>query len=313
MSARMPKIASLRIFIEVMRVGTIAKVAEQMHLTPSAASRMLTALESDLQLQLFRRERQRLIPTEAAETFLPEAVRALSVMDELPHISDAIRDGTTKDQLIRILSFSRFAEEILPAATARYYDTTGSNARMNITVEARHSLNRWAASRMFDIALTTMPVVHTSVRGELITEFPLCVTLPRDHQLSAEREVPVEALTNAPLSLIEKDSILCKRISKVFDEAGLVPNIRQESSTMDVSVRVGLATGSLSLNDGIFSKSLLGETYVLRRLKTAHSVAVGFVVPIGQEAEGAVSQVKDAIRAEVIAYRRALDRILEPE
>ncbi|MCG7522833.1 LysR family transcriptional regulator, partial [Ruegeria sp. Ofav3-42] len=303
MSARMPKIPSLKLFVEVMGAGTIAKVAEQMHLTPSAASRMLSALESDLELKLFRRERQRLIPTEAAETFLPEAMRALSVMDELPRISDAIRDGANKEQLIRILSFPRLAEQILPAAVQRFYKDSGSDTRINTSVEMRHNLKRWAASRMFDIALTSVPVVHSGVRGEPIIDFPLCVTLPRDHELAGDREIPVQALADAPLSLIEGGAILRQRIDKVFDEAGLTPNVRQESGTVDVSIYIGLAAGSITINDGIFPKSLLDQGFVLRRLKTRQTVPVGFVVPLDREVEGAAELLKDAIRHEVLAYR----------
>lgn len=313
MSARMPKIPSLKLFVEVMHAGTIAKVAEQMHLTPSAASRMLSALERDLELTLFRRERQRLMPTEAAETFLPEAMRALNVMDELPRISDAIRDGANREQLIRILSFPRLAEQIMPAAVQRYYRETGSDTRINISVEARQNLKRWAASRMFDVALTSVPVVHPGVRGEPIIDFPLCVTLHRDHPLSGDREIPVQALADAPLSLIEEGSILRQRIAKVFDEAGLVPNVRQESGTVDVSIYIGLAAGSITINDGIFPKSLLEQGFVLRRLKTQHSVPVGFVIPLDRKVEGAAAHFMDAIRHEVLAYRNNLNKVLDAD
>ncbi|MCA0908661.1 LysR family transcriptional regulator [Ruegeria marisrubri] len=310
MSARMPKIASLKLFAQVMQSGTIAKVAEHMNVTPSAASRMLSALERDLELKLFRRERQRLIPTEAAETLLPEAMRALSVMDELPRISDAIREGATKEQLVRILSFPRLAEQILPLAVQRYYDETRSETRINISVDARHNIKRWAASRLFDIALTTVPVVHPGVRGEPIIDFPLCVVLPRDHPLSGECEIPVQALADEPLSLIESGSILRQRIARVFDGAGLVPNVRQESGKVDVSIRVGLAAGSMSINDGIFPKALLGQSFVLRRLKTTQSVPVGFVVPRDREVEGAAAFIMNAIRQEVLTYRNDLDKVL---
>ncbi|WP_170416230.1 LysR family transcriptional regulator [Ruegeria atlantica] len=309
----MPKIASLKLFAEVMQAGTIAKVAEQMHLTPSAASRKLSALERDLELKLFRRERQRLVPTEAAETLLPEAMRALSVLDELPRISDAIRDGATKEQLVRILSFPRLAEQILPTAIQHYYRETRSETRINISVEARHNIKRWAASRLFDIALTTVPVFHPGVRGEPIIDFPLCVILPRDHALSGEREVPVQSLAREPLSLIESGAILRQRIARVFDSAGLTPDVRQESGKVDVSIRVGLAAGSLSINDGIFPKALLGQKYVLRRLKTQQSVPVGFVVPRDSEVEGAAAFIKDAIRQEVLAYRNDLDKVLDAD
>lgn len=313
MSARMPKIPSLRLFVEVMQAGTIASVAEKMHLTPSAASRMLSALERDLELKLFSRERQRLIPTEAAETFLPEAIRALSVVDELPRISDAIRNGATKEQTIRILGFPRMAEQILPNAVRRYYRETKSNTRVSISVEARHSIKRWAASRMFDIALTTVPVVHAGVRGEPIIDFPLCVTLPRTHGLSDQREIPVQALANEPLSLIESGSIMRQRIARVFDSAGLMPNVRQESGTVDVAINIGLAVGSLTITDGIFSKALLGETHVLRRINTQHSIPVGFVVPVDNEVDGAAALMKEAIRHEVLAYRQELDKILDAD
>ena len=194
----------------------------------------------DREPTLFNGERRRLFPIEAATTFLPEALRALSVLDELPKISDAIRDGATKDQLIRILSFPRLAEQIMPAAVRRYYEETRSDTRINISVEARHNLKHWAASRMFDIALTSVPVVHSGVRGEPIIDFPLCVTLPRDHPMASERVVPVQALADAPLSLIDSGSIMRQGIGRVFCEAGLPPQVGQESGMVDVGMQWGV-------------------------------------------------------------------------
>ena len=166
---------------------------------------------------------------------------------------------------------------------------------------------------MFDIALTSVPVAHSGVRGEPIIDFPLCVTLPRDHSWSGVREIPVQALADVPLSLIKEGSILRQRIDNVFNEAGLNPNVRQASGTVDVSIYVGLAAGSLTINDGIFPKTLLGQKLVLRRLKTKQTVPVGFVVPLEREIEGAASLIKDAICTEVLAYRQALEKVLDAD
>lgn len=69
MKRRLPSIITLECFEAVMRDGHVTRAAENLNLTQSAVSRQIKNLEQFVRRPLFRRERKRLVPTEAAKQF----------------------------------------------------------------------------------------------------------------------------------------------------------------------------------------------------------------------------------------------------
>ena len=69
MKRRLPSLTALECFEAVMRDGHVTRAAEGLNLSQSAVSRQIKNLEDFVRQPLFRRERKRLIPTEAANQF----------------------------------------------------------------------------------------------------------------------------------------------------------------------------------------------------------------------------------------------------
>ena len=76
MKRRLPSLTALECFEAVMRGGHVTRAAESLNMTQSAVSRQIKNLEDFVRQPLFRRERKRLIPTDAAKQFA-EAVGPL--------------------------------------------------------------------------------------------------------------------------------------------------------------------------------------------------------------------------------------------
>jgi DNA-binding transcriptional LysR family regulator len=60
----------LNAFRAVMEAGTLTDAAMRLEVTQPAVSRLIANLEYETGLTLFRRQRQRLVPTAEAEVFL---------------------------------------------------------------------------------------------------------------------------------------------------------------------------------------------------------------------------------------------------
>jgi len=69
MKRRLPSLTALECFEAVMRGGHVTRAAESLNMTQSGVSRQIKNLEEFVRQPLFRRERKRLIPTEAAKQF----------------------------------------------------------------------------------------------------------------------------------------------------------------------------------------------------------------------------------------------------
>lgn len=83
----------LRYFWMVAKTGSIAKAAEQLHLTPQSISGQLTEFASLLGVELFRRAGRNLEITEAGRQVLSHADEIFSIGDDL---LEAIRDQRAK-------------------------------------------------------------------------------------------------------------------------------------------------------------------------------------------------------------------------
>lgn len=76
----LPSMSLLAAFEAVCRTGSTAAAARELALTQGAVSRLVQNLEGQLDLQLFRRERRRLIPTDAAVVYARDVRRALDLI-----------------------------------------------------------------------------------------------------------------------------------------------------------------------------------------------------------------------------------------
>lgn len=82
----------LRYFWVVARTGSIARAAEQLHLTPQSISGQLSALEASLGVELFRRAGRGLQLSEAGQRILQQAEQIFALGDELLEVArDAAR------------------------------------------------------------------------------------------------------------------------------------------------------------------------------------------------------------------------------
>jgi DNA-binding transcriptional LysR family regulator len=80
-------IALLGIFAEVARVGSFASVARQRNVTPSAISRAICSLESELGVRLFHRSTRNVVPTEAGLAYFERVVSLVEDIDQANQIA----------------------------------------------------------------------------------------------------------------------------------------------------------------------------------------------------------------------------------
>lgn len=71
----------LRAFVTTAQLGSIARAAEALHLTPSAVSKQIGELERWVSMPLFERERKRLLLTEGGERYRTELMPILSQLE----------------------------------------------------------------------------------------------------------------------------------------------------------------------------------------------------------------------------------------
>ncbi|MGU7782636.1 LysR family transcriptional regulator [Burkholderia sp. PU8-34] len=89
------EIYQLRSFLSVLRVGHLTRAAEQLHLTQSAVSKQIKALEDELGLTLFIRSPSGMTLTPAGKRLAPLAKRTVDAATELANLARSIQGHLT--------------------------------------------------------------------------------------------------------------------------------------------------------------------------------------------------------------------------
>ncbi|EJW13158.1 Transcriptional regulator, LysR family [Rhodovulum sp. PH10] len=118
----MDQISDMRAFVQVIQRGSFSAAADDLDLTPSAVSKLVSRLEDRLGVRLLHRTTRRLALTPEGETYLVRARDILSAIDDAE--TEVARASTTPRGLLRLNSGSAFmlhelARE-LPDFFARY-------------------------------------------------------------------------------------------------------------------------------------------------------------------------------------------------
>lgn len=107
------KLQQLKLFCAIIEEGTILKAAEKMNTVQPNVSLQIKDLEKSLQVNLFIREKQRLIPTPQALRFYKMCKKSIEEMDFiLSNAMDVIKEDY--DNVIKLAGHAYMLSHILP-------------------------------------------------------------------------------------------------------------------------------------------------------------------------------------------------------
>jgi LysR family glycine cleavage system transcriptional activator len=152
MPRRLPSLNAVKAFEAAARSKSLTRAAEELYVTPGAVSQQVKALEAELGLKLFNRERQRLVITEAGREYLAVVRDAL---DQLALGTERLTQRQRSNVLTVSVSLDfaakwlvsrlgRFAEnhpeiDLRVAASDQRIDF----AREDVDLAVRHGDGRW--------------------------------------------------------------------------------------------------------------------------------------------------------------------------
>ena len=190
----------------VARTGSIRKAAEALNLAPSALSRQILDLESDLGSALFERLPRGMRLTAAGEMFLAYARQALSDLKAVASRIDGLR-GLVRGQ-VNVAAVESVIGDLLPAAIAQF-QTAHPSVRFNVRVGAPETLAADLIDDQVDLILTLSPPPKKHVTILATGRQALCALMVSDHPLAGRNELRLRDCLGYPLAL--GDSTLAGR------------------------------------------------------------------------------------------------------
>jgi DNA-binding transcriptional LysR family regulator len=198
-------IKGLRVFVGVVRDGSLALAARQLNISQPAASRLLRLFEDWIGAPLFTRNRQRLTITPAGEALYPEAARILAAIEEMPLLVNAFRENQWRP--MRIVSQPRVLEAMVMPAVEKLSDMMPA-VNFKIEVFPRRYMGVRLSRGGFDIGISTMPVPAENLTVHPICKVAICAVLAKDHPLAGRDSLnPAELVGSSYIALDETTAI----------------------------------------------------------------------------------------------------------
>jgi len=214
----------LRYFWMVAKTGSIARAAEQLHLTPQSISGQLSEFSETLGAELFRRSGRNLELTDSGR-------RILSYAEEIFTIGDELLDVLHDQQATKTLHFRvGIADSVSKSVAYRLVEPAlklGEPVRLVCREGRLASLLAELAIHRLDMIIADRPMPgNLNVRGysHLLGESGLTVFGTR--RLARERSVNFPAmLDNAPFLLPGEDAAIRPKLIQWLEANNLRPHI----------------------------------------------------------------------------------------
>jgi molybdate transport repressor ModE-like protein len=190
----------LRVLREVAEQGTLAAAADALHLTPSAVSQQLAALEREVGQPVIERNGRGVRLTGAAEVLVDHANVVLAQLEAAAADVAAYSEGVVGT--VRIAGFATaLAEIVAPAAAA----LRASHPRLALTIAEQEAPDcfRALAGGDADIAISMAsrfapPRDDPRFHRQALRADALDAVLPADHPLVARAEIELAELAGEP-------------------------------------------------------------------------------------------------------------------
>ena len=255
----------LRLLRELGDRGSVAAVARALHITPSAVSQQLKALQRSARVPLTELRGRRLVLTEAGRALAGAAVEVWTALDKANRIVDAYLDDPAAP--VTVAAFHSAGLTYFPPLLRHLATTGGPPVRCSDadvahadfpTLVADHDLvlaHRLAHSPPWPTdRLTVVPLVHE----------PLYVAMPAAHRLAGRSAVTAAEVSTEPWISVHDGFPLEGTLTAIAAAAGRPLTIAHRINEFTVAAAVVASGAALALLPGYTTTP--GPGVVLRPL-----------------------------------------------
>lgn len=219
------ELRQLRYFIAVAESLSFSRAAEELHITVPPLSRQIRQLEEEFDVQLFVRNRRRVILTDAGRLFLREAK---TLEGQMTHFTDCLREAKHGDAGTVRIGIGLCLGERMSRAVVEHskrfplveIQTTGIFSTLQ---------NAALLEGKIDVGFLRPPVDRVHLKSQPLFEERLVVLVNRANPIAKRKSVRVNDLANETLLLQDRriSAGLHDKTLELFANAGVSPQIVQ--------------------------------------------------------------------------------------
>ncbi|WP_429844679.1 LysR family transcriptional regulator [Brevibacillus sp. FIR094] len=211
----------MEVLVAVTNAGNFTRAGEQIGLSQSGVSHTIGALEKELGISLFIRNRGGVKLTAVGEKIVASALTILENVSLIKQV--ATESSGLLEATIRIASFPSVTAQLLPKllkAMQSHYP----HMKTKLYEGSYQEIKEWVRSGVVDVGFHVWP--DDELEGILLTTDTLHAVVPAHHPLAKERSLTLEQLARESFLMPMAGCQLL--IGAEFAKAGLTPNVSYE-------------------------------------------------------------------------------------
>lgn len=241
------QLESLKMFCDVVETGSFSRAAQLNHVTQSAVSQQIRALENRYEQKLLSRSARQVTPTPAGERLFRGCKEILARFDE---VEDEIREQATEVSGAATVSaiYSVGLHELQSIQRALLKAHPKVNMRLNY--RRNDQVYDDVILGASDLGLVAYPQPRAGVDVIPFREDRLALIFKPDHALASKSKVTMTAVANLPFIAFDREAPTRKGIDKLFRDKGfeLQPTMEMDNvETIKRAVELGLGVSVLPL------------------------------------------------------------------
>ncbi|QPM91686.1 LysR family transcriptional regulator [Pseudooceanicola algae] len=225
------QLVQLQTFRAVIEHGSTQAAAEYLGVTQSAVSRRITQLEQHLGLDLFRREKGRLVPTRDCRLLQGQIFGMVDRGARLGALAQELRKGNSSAITLRIAVPSSLTLSILPGIL-RDFLAANDLVQVELHTGPYDSIERMLLDERAEIGFLRIPVQAAGLSVTPVIEARTVCVMPNDHPLTARREISIADLRDEQLILLGRRRAPRREVDEAFWGAGFTPRVRVEAHSV---------------------------------------------------------------------------------
>lgn len=233
-------LSQLQSFVALADTASFTEAAESVHLTQSAVSHALAALERELGVTLLERNRKGVVAlTSVGRKIMPHVRALLAHAEAIEQEAKAAR-GEMSGKL-RLGSIRSFVPPQLLASLLTCFQQRYPDMDVVLFEGAMHEVGEWIERSVVDVGFVMLPAPGTA--NTLLTTDELCVLVPPGHRLHQHAAVTIREVRDEGF-IMEKTHCALHLLERAgFKPSATKPSIRyqaSDSATIFAMVREGL-------------------------------------------------------------------------
>ncbi len=239
------ELRQIRSFLSIAETLHFGRTAELIHLSQPALSLQIRALEEEVGVRLFERNRRKTTLTTAGFAFRDDAARALSQLGQATRKARLAANG--KLGLLRIGFISTAGIEIVPNITRQFREL---NPEVEFSLRAIPTANQvqMLETGSLDVGFLRLPIGGHSVLDVVtVHREPFVLVVPASHKLAKKKRVRLSEVSGQDFVMYERTYApgFHDLIFGMLRDARIVPNVSQTAA--EISTLISLVDAHMGV------------------------------------------------------------------